>query len=432
MTTLRNSPESSLVPKAPPAGPADPIHVMISSRCKDRIPHHGGRKTVPLLEVRRDLKEELEKVTLWDRKLFKVWINEDDGGESTVDTVWEKCRAEMRKAQIIIVIYNGHAGWCRQGVGIGICHEEIKYAFDHFPSKLYLVKVKPEAPSSQADKAFAEFMKGVNRWQVEATDDESVMEKVRIAVAKAVSDLTATGSREGRKGRYYFGSPLAWSRLTYQERKVRIEEAATDYLLQMGARELPLPEPEGAPGLLWELDGAQTLLLVHGVPSSFGIAEAREMVGRPYLFDHATPAPLSGGLLLGPVHIIACHKSCSESRILSFMGHPDVYIVQTPFGFFAADLVTFVQAFFLTDCRDRDSTFMGLERMFEWITEANETKGIVARARSRQRILSAIRAEMEAQAAPGTTQGTILVKIEEPTNSLPLLLWEPEASLLVE
>ncbi len=75
---------------------------------------------------------------------------------------------------------------------------------------------------------------------------------------------------------------------------------------------------------------------------------------------------------------------------------------------------------------------MGLERMFEWIAEANETKGIVARARSRQRILSTIRAEMEAQAAPGTTQGTILVEIEEPMNSLPLLLWEPETSLLVE
>jgi hypothetical protein len=55
----------------------------------------------------------------------------------------------------------------------------------------------------------------------------------------------------------------------------------------------------------------------------------------------------------------------------------------------------------------------------------------VARARSRQRILSAIRAEMEAaQARQGTPLG-LMVEIEEPTNPLSLLLLEQETPLLV-
>jgi hypothetical protein len=408
------------------------IQVMISSRNKDSVRLGPGRKRVKLLDVRRALKEELEEMTFCGQKLLKVYINEDGGGESGTDTIWDTCRQKLDESQIIIAIYNGHAGWCREEAGLGICHEEIKYVLDHYPAKLYLIELKPTTAESAADRAFAGFMKGINRWREQAHDVESLKESVRLAVAKAVSDLTVTGSREGRKGRYYFGSPLGWARLGYLERKIRIEEAVARYLVAQGAWSLPVVEPEDTPGLVWRLEDAQVLLLVHGVPSSFGIAEAREMVGRPYLSDHQTPVAASGGLLVGPVHLVACHRSCTESRILSYMGHPDVYIVQTPFGFFAADLTSFVQTFFLTDCRDRDATVMAMERMFEWIAEANEGGRIVERARSRQRILRTVRGEIEAQSGPRQALPAIFAEIEEATNPLAFVLegiLEPETAL---
>jgi hypothetical protein len=153
---------------------------------------------------------------------------EEAGAESGSETIWDICREKLKDAHIIIVIYNGEAGWCRQDMGLGICHEEVKYAFDHFPSKLYVIEIPSNAPATPANLAFASFMDLVNRWREQAEDVESLKEKVRLAVAKAVSDLTVTGSKEGRKGNYYFGSPLDWSRLGYLERKNRIEAATAE------------------------------------------------------------------------------------------------------------------------------------------------------------------------------------------------------------
>jgi hypothetical protein len=369
-----------------------PIRVMISSRNRDEVPTSNGEK-VSLLEVRRQLKAELEGKAFCDQQILDVWINEDAGGESGNDSIWDVCRQEMERDQIIIALVNGEAGWCRESSGLGICHEEIKYAFDHFPSRLYPIRIGRSSEETPANQAFERFLTDIHRWEEPVSNAEELIAAVKLAVAKAVARLTITGSRT-RKASFSFGTPLAWSRLGYPERKARIEAAAVGYLLKSCARELP--GAKGAPNLVWKMGGAEILLRLHGVPSSFGIAEAREMVGRPYLSDHLTLAAISGGGLLGPVHVIACHKTCAESRIFAFLGHPDVYIVKTGFGFFAVDLSSFVQAFFLIECRDEDSTVMALEQMFEWIAVAGEEEAIVDRARSRQRILAAVRAEVDA------------------------------------
>jgi hypothetical protein len=388
----------------------DPIRILISSRNRDLIPAASGG-TVPLLDVRRALSKEIEDEKVCGQKIFKVWINEAAGAQSGDADVWEQCRQRLEDAHIIIAIYNGEAGWSHRDQGIGICHEELKYARDRFPSKLYLIdvaaayaKVRPpdEGPVDAARQArnlgFVETIDDWKRWKVPVDDDEGLKAAARLAVANAVHDLVDTGSREGRKGRYYSGAPLDWSRLSYQERKEQIETTLTGGLLNRKGMARPAPEPaDGTPAVVWTVRGKRVLLLVHGVPSSFSISEARELVGRPYLSDHRSLVATGDGDLAGPVHVIACHKSCTESQIFSFMGHPDVYIVQAPFGFFAADLASFAQTFFLTNCRDRNDTLIALERMFDWIAEADEQSAIVDRARSRQRILKTVRAEIDAR-----------------------------------
>jgi hypothetical protein len=215
------------------------------------------------------------------------------------------------------------------------------------------------------------------------------VKEVKLAVAKAVVDLVALGKREIRKGKYHLGSPLDWSRLSYQERKNTIEEAARKYLRQSKAAE------EMADGLVWTWGSAKLLFLVHGVPAGFGIAEARELVGRPFLHDHRKAVARSRSNLVGPLHIIACHKSCTESQIISFMGHPDLFIVQAPFGFFVADQLSFAQIFFLANCRDQTTTHTGLRSLFDWIDQSGEMKRIVKRAKSRAAIMRTTAEEIE-------------------------------------
>jgi hypothetical protein len=182
--------------------------------------------------------------------------------------------------------------------------------------------------------------------------------------------------------------------MNYQERKAAMEDTARRYLrASKGATD------EGT-GLTLPVAGSRVLWLVHAVPSSFGVAEARELVGRPHMSDHSSAVATTRGELVGPVHVIACHKSCTESQIMTFMGHPDLYVVQAPFGYFVADHTFFVQAVFLTHCRDETSTRLGLQRMFDWLEQSGEVRRLVERATSRAAILESVAREVSRIARP--------------------------------
>lgn len=245
------------------------------------------------------------------------------------------------------------------------------------------------ANQGRTNRLFAEFMRRTNLLRGEAVDRESLRKQVRLAVAKTVSDLVALGRRESQKGRYYLGAPLDWSRLSYEQRKGALETVASKFMCDSrGAA-------EEEDGLVLDIGTAKILTLVHGVPAGFGTVEARELVGRPYLRDHKTLVASGKSKIIGPLHIIACHKSCTESQIISFMGHPDLFLVQAPFGFFVADQTDFVQTFFVTNCRDEAATILGLQRMFDWVEQSDELKVIIERAQSRAHILKAIAKETE-------------------------------------
>jgi hypothetical protein len=58
----------------------------------------------------------------------------------------------------------------------------------------------------------------------------------------------------------------------------------------------------------------------------------------------------------GPVHLIACQRSVTESQALRQLGFPDVTVVSPPFGVYVVDEVQKVQLIFLANCRDPTST----------------------------------------------------------------------------
>ncbi|NPA50936.1 MAG: DUF4062 domain-containing protein, partial [Epsilonproteobacteria bacterium] len=80
------------------------INIMLSSRNSSEF----DNKT--LTEVRKDLKEMIEKEKLFGKEIFQVWINEE---EVSSNEIWEECIKQARENDIVIVLYNGEAGWVR-------------------------------------------------------------------------------------------------------------------------------------------------------------------------------------------------------------------------------------------------------------------------------------------------------------------------------
>src|SRR5438270_8003873 len=100
------------------------IRVMISSRCTDVVAFGG--KSVPMSELRIALKNAIQSEKLFGTQLFDVWINEDSPPDEGTADAWDACMEQVRSADLVIVLYNGNAGWTRQRNGIGICHAELQ------------------------------------------------------------------------------------------------------------------------------------------------------------------------------------------------------------------------------------------------------------------------------------------------------------------
>src|SRR5437660_6713519 len=100
---------------------------MLSSRNNDLIPDEKG--VVKLSEVRLELQKQLQAETFLGRGLLDVWINEEAGAEAGGTTAWDLCLGEVDEADVLIVIYNGQAGWTKDPGGLGICHAEMAHAW---------------------------------------------------------------------------------------------------------------------------------------------------------------------------------------------------------------------------------------------------------------------------------------------------------------
>jgi hypothetical protein len=372
---------------------------MLSSRNLDLIP--DGNSSVTLAAVRQQLQNELQNEKFLSRQLVEVWINEEAGAENGSADAWDRCMEQVDQADVLISIYNGHAGWVSSTADIGICHAEMQRAYDLNPSKVWsiwldfasnagtgLVSPRELAVKTTANEAFLKYLEVANLFRGRAINSDTLKTQVKLTVVKALLNLSAAGVKAELKGRGYLGQPLGWSRLTYQERKDRLETTIGNYFSKS------LSAKAKGRSLIVRLGTESVLFGIHAVPASFSISEAREMVGRPYLRDHESAAAERGSKMIGPVHIIACHRSCTESQVIAFIGHPDLFIVNAPFGLFVADQTSFVQAFFLTGCVDETATVVALQRMVDWIKRSGEQQRLLSRAGSRQRILAAISSEI--------------------------------------
>ena len=73
-------------------------------------------------------------------------------------------------------------------------------------------------------------------------------------------------------------------------------------------------------GVSVEIGGKQVLISPRAIPAAMGVASAREMVGQPFLKDFEAHEALESEAMVGPVHLIGCHKSVSEPQALRILG----------------------------------------------------------------------------------------------------------------
>lgn len=364
------------------------IRIMLSSRC---LVDFSEGERVELTEIRRALKKDIEKQKLFKLEPFEVWINEDAEALDQSADSWEACLKQVRDCDILIVLYNGDAGWAKTGEDIGICHAEYAEGIKYSPGKVRVL-VLPKSPTAvdklqEARNArFATFMDGASPFRGgEIHTVADLTTAVRKTVVDAVLTQTRRGAEGSKVGRFDLGASLEWSRMDFVGRKAAMEGEVRASLEGRAGSTMK----KGA--LSVSIAGTPVLVKVHAVPAAMSVAAARELVGRPHLNDHRLAGEL--GSLGGPLHVIACHRTVTETQATNLLGFPDATVVSSPFGIYLADNVQKMQFVFLANCRDSVQTRLATQRFFEWLVQAGEAELLATRAKARARIISAIAKE---------------------------------------
>lgn len=370
---------------------ATKLKVMLSSRCNDHFPLAPAKFSQPLSVARKALKAEIEALSVFGRKLFEVWINEDAPPASSSVDSWEKCLEQVRDCDILIVLSNGNAGWAKAAGEIGICHAEYMEGLSTARGKVWLVSLGNVslAVDDQGirNKRFQDYLAGQTAFRGgEIKTIKALTERVKEALMDAVVTLTQRGVHDAGSSRFDMGQALDWSRLGFRERKGAMEEILVDAVLgRKGSKRL-------SGGVAVQIAGTGVMIVCHAIPAALGISAARELVGQPFLRDHELSASL-GVAIGGPLHVIACQKNATETQAIGLLGFPDATIVSGPFGVYVADKVQKVQFAFLVNCRDDTRTRHAAQRFFEWLEQTGEDVLLARRALARSRIVKAIAAE---------------------------------------
>lgn len=365
------------------------IRVMVSSRCSDQIQFTGN--DVSLSDVRLELKAALEAEPLLGSQIFDVWINEDaPPAEGSADS-WETCMKQVRTADIVLVLYNGNAGWANETGEIGICFGELKTALTTAPSKTRLIKLPLQSLGTGAATArnqrFRDFVDAQNLFRgAECMTGEDLIARCKETLREAIPEMVRLGGREARRGKYGRGAALDWSRLSFHDRREVMAK-----ILRLALLERHNAEDDGG-NLFMKIAARRILIVPSAIPAAMNVPSALETANQPFLRDHLLAGTLADKLV-GPVHFIACHRSVTESQAARQLGFPDATIVSPPFGVYVADNIQKIQLVFIANCRDETSTREGIQRVFEWLGQSGEDRLLSERAVSRSRIVKAIAKE---------------------------------------
>ncbi|MGO9499948.1 MAG: hypothetical protein ACLQA5_25035 [Solirubrobacteraceae bacterium] len=190
---------------------------MLSSRVDD--PRSSLPDGTSIRDLRDDLKKRITSVELpgADERLFDVFVNEGEAALAGDGDVERHCREQIRKADIVLVLYNGSAGWASQGLE-GICHIELRAAMETAPHKVRIIRLPLTRKPTAADKRFREYAEAQRPFstdQAYATIEdiaEQSMKALRTAIVTMVSERAREGSLRAARSH---GDAFSWARLSW-------------------------------------------------------------------------------------------------------------------------------------------------------------------------------------------------------------------------
>jgi hypothetical protein len=361
------------------------IEVMLSSRVDD--PASKLPDGTSMRQVRERLSNDLSARLFDLDDLFSIFVNEASAALEADRDIEQHCRELVDRADIVLVLYNGSAGWASQGLE-GICQTELRVALDQAPYKVRVIRLPETRSRKKIDLEFRKFVAGQNVWMSQEVDTydgvrDEARRALRHAVAEMVHERARLGSRRFASGR---GEALRWRRLGFRTRAARMRRATAEALIEArGGRDIG--DTSGPCIVELEYDGARLLLRVDAVPAAMSVAAAREMVGQPFLRDQELAESLKDGAV-GPVHVVACLAGVTEAQAARQLGFPDAMIVPTDFGIYVADAVQKIQIIFLTHCINTNAVNSTVQNLLDWLRSSAEGDLLVRRAQERAQIVA--------------------------------------------
>lgn len=362
------------------------INIMISSKNKSKFDNKI------LTAIRKDLKKFIENTKIFGEKIFEITINEDlESQEASKDT-WKVCMEMVDKCDIFLCLYNGESGWSVDDGEIGICHDELRRAYNIDASKVFIVDIGIVVETKSLDqkqiKRDQRFQKYVERLSTVNCSNIIDIETLKKCISKIlVNNLIKYVTKEivhQKEELSHRGEALDWNKLNFYKRSEKIKNVLLNSIEER-ANYTPIKEDSHA----LKFEDENLLLKVHSIPASFSIGAAREMVGQPFLEEHKLINEIDDDFI-GPVHIIGCHKAITESQAMKTLGFPDAMVLKTHFGVYVADNVQKIQMIFISNCIDTEHTRSGFQQMYLWLENTDEIKSLLNRARARKEIISKI------------------------------------------
>lgn len=361
----------------------DKIKVFLSSRVKSVSKSDQLDRTFSLKELRKHLKEKIEASELFEERIWDIIINETDFDSPIGQVAFDNCMKKMRESNVIIILYNGEAGWGIDDNSNGICHEEFLIAEREFSGMGFVLDLRKyfnlnsTGDQEEKNRSF-EIDIEASFNHMESPDDsietvnelfDFILSQVKRYLLASISASFKTQKRISSASSV-FGTTLDWSKLSYPER----EEGLKTELVKTFTS-LPEFEP--------------VLKAYHGIPDHMSIADARNRIGRPFVYEHKSI--INKKEISGIVHFIAVYGNVSEIQAKNLVGYPDITVIKGPFGFYLWEKNVHIQIFFLRNCINPQTVRTRLSEVINWLNSSREKTKILKRAEARYSILRAIK-----------------------------------------
>jgi hypothetical protein len=253
--------------------------------------------------------------------------------------------------------------------------------------KLPEARLALDTLQKKRDARFKAYFETLSHFRTTAKSGDEVLEKVWNEIRPAIVELVQIGSSFFHLSQASTGQALKWQRLSYDHRKDAMEGAMIESLFNRPGA------VKASGGVAVEIKGAMVFLKPHASPASLSESTAREMVGQPFLSDYELHAELKKATAVGPIHLVACPKTVTETQALRMLGFPDATIVSDSFGVHIADNIQKIQIVLLKECVSPSAISRQLAAWFEFLRREGEDQFVLQRAQSRFRIIEAVAKE---------------------------------------